>query len=139
MEAEELKIIDVLNEPAFKTNIDKVLGEIDAARSKRDPFQQYKRNVVDRLKERGAWDSETLAYLYTEVLEKRLEGYSSIECAAIEGIGDEAFKRTFEWMKKNVRIMKQSRNYMLGCICGFVLILILMSFICTILFTLIFW
>lgn len=39
MEAEELKIIDVLNEPAFKTNIDKVLGEIDAARSKRDPFQ----------------------------------------------------------------------------------------------------
>lgn len=101
MEAEELKIIDVLNEPAFKTNIDKVLGEINAARSKRDPFQQYKRNVVDRLKERGAWNAETLAYLYTEVLEKRLEGYSSVERAAIEGIGDEAFKRTFEWMKKH--------------------------------------
>ena len=100
MEAEELKIIDVLNEPGFKTNIGKVLGEIDAARIKRDLFQQYKRNVVDRLKERGAWDAETLAYLYTEVLEKRLEGYSSIERAAIEEIGDEAFKRTFEWMKK---------------------------------------
>lgn len=110
MEAEELKIIDVLNEPAFKTNIDKVIGEIDAARSKRDPFQQYKRNVVDRLKERGAWDSETLAYLYTEVLEKRLEGYSSMERAAIEGIGDEAFKRTFEWMKKRQGKQQEDGN-----------------------------
>lgn len=110
MEAEELKIIDALNEPRFKTNIDKVLGEIDAARNKRDPFQQYKRNVVGMLKERGAWDSETLAYLYTEVLEKRLEGYSPMECAAIEGIGDEAFKRTFEWMKKQQKKQQEDGN-----------------------------
>ena len=34
------------------------------------------------------------------ILEKRLEGYSSIERAAIEQLGDEAFSRTMKYLKE---------------------------------------
>lgn len=100
MKVDEMKIIDVIEHKRFIYYVGVVLSEIDRARNDRDMFKQYKRNVVDRLKERGIWNKDSIKLLYIEVLEKRLEGYSSIERAAIEQLGDEAFSRTMKYLKE---------------------------------------
>lgn len=100
MKVDEMKIIDVIEHKRFMYYVGVVLSEIDRARNDRDMFKQYKRNVVDRLKERGIWNKDSIKLLYIEVLEKRLEGYSSIERAAIEQLGDEAFSRTMKYLKE---------------------------------------
>ena len=104
MKIEEMKVIDVIKMDLFGKYVKKVLAEVEKTRigtiNSAPIDAMFKRNVVDRLKERGVWNPEDLTLLYIEVLEKRLKGFSATERSAILVVCDDAFHRTCMELKK---------------------------------------
>ena len=55
-----------------------------------------KRHPIDRLQERGVFEPGQMTVLYTNAMDKKLQGYSSSERKFILEVGGEAFNITMK-------------------------------------------
>lgn len=90
----DLTISDVIETLKFYVNLDKAM--IDAKVYFSTLPDGYKRNVIDRLTEKGGYQTRKIKQLYTAVMNKELKGYSAAERKFILKVGNAAFMKTMK-------------------------------------------
>lgn len=98
MEVKEMTIADVLKTPAFYNNLKVVISYLENARRKGEMMADapLKQHPIDRLQERGVFEPGQMTVLYANAMDKKLQGYSSIERKFILKVGGEAFNITMK-------------------------------------------
>lgn len=98
MEVKEMTIADVLKTPAFYNNLKVVISDFrkHLQKSRNDGGAPLKRHPIDRLQERGVFEPGQMTELYANVMDKKLQGYSSSERTFILKVGGEAFYKTMK-------------------------------------------
>ena len=103
MKLKDAKIADILATKEFYKNIKNVINNERIARKKANNI--LLRHVMDRLEGRGVFEPEQMTQLYAEVMDRKLQGYSSEERRYIRQVGGEAFNKTMKGLldeeKKN--------------------------------------
>lgn len=90
----DLTISDVIETLKYYVNLDKAM--IDAKVYFSTLPDGYKRNVIDRLTEKGVYQTRKMKQLYTAAMNKELKGYSASERKFILRVGNAAFMRTMK-------------------------------------------
>lgn len=93
-----MTISDVLKTPEFYNNLKVVISDLENIRrnagiSANEPL---KRHPMYRLQERGVFEPGQMTVLYANAMDKKLQGYSSIERKFILEVGGEAFNITMK-------------------------------------------
>ena len=98
MEVKEMTIADVLKTPAFYNNLKVVISDLENTRRKAGMMADapLKLHPIDRLQERGVFELGQMTVLYANAMDKKLQGYSSIERKFILEVGGEAFNITMK-------------------------------------------
>lgn len=94
MKLKDAKIADILATEEFYKNIKNVIKNERIAREKANNI--LLRHVMDRLEEKGVFEPEQMTQLYAEVMDRKLQGYSSEERRYIRQVGGAAFNLTME-------------------------------------------
>ena len=105
MDLKEMKVRDVLQLEEFKRQLEDVMsGEVEnqnkAAYDASKAGARLSRTPLDRLREKGAWDVESMTDYFANVLNKSLIGFGAGERQYIYLVGMEAFKRTMKKLKE---------------------------------------
>ena len=105
MDLKEMKVRDVLQLEEFKRQLEDVMsGEVEnqnkAAYDASKAGARLSRTPLDRLREKGAWDVESMTDYFANVLNKSLIGFGAGERQYIYLVGMEAFKRTITKLKE---------------------------------------
>ena len=100
-----MKVRDVLQLEEFKRQLEDVMsGEVEnqnkAAYDASKAGARLSRTPLDRLREKGAWDVESMTDYFANVLNKSLIGFGAGERQYIYLVGMEAFKRTMKKLKE---------------------------------------
>lgn len=90
----DLTISDVIEMLKYYVNLDKAM--IDAKVYFNTLPDGYKRNVIDRLTEKGVYQTRKIKQLYTAAMNKELKGYSAAERKFILKLGNVAFMKTMK-------------------------------------------
>lgn len=106
MKLAEMKVADILQNEVFIDNIDAMRKELqeeyETAKRKADARgEKLKKNVVVKLIERGQWETPTIIYLYSQILNRQLQGFSASERRMINGLCNEAYNKTIERMMED--------------------------------------
>ena len=100
----DLTISDVTETWKYYVNLGKAMTDAKVYFSKLP--DGYKRNVIDRLTEKGVYQTRTIKQLYTAAMNKDLKGYSAAERKFILKLGNAAFMRTMKELIKD----EEARN-----------------------------
>lgn len=100
----DLTISDVIEMLKFYVNLDKAM--IDAKVYFSTLPDGYKRNVIDRLTEKGVYKTREMKRLYNAAMNKELKGYSATERKFILKLGNAAFMKTMKELIKD----EEARN-----------------------------
>lgn len=100
----DLTISDVIETLKFYVNLDKAM--IDAKVYFSTLPDGYKRNVIDRLTEKGVFQTRKMKRLYTAAMNKELKGCSATERKFILKLGNAAFMKTMKELIKD----EEARN-----------------------------
>ena len=100
----DLTISDVTEMLKYYVNLDKVMTDAKVYFSTLP--DGYKRNVIDRLTEKGVYQPRKIKQLYTAAMNKELKGYSAAERKFILKLGNAAFMRTMKELIKD----EEARN-----------------------------
>ena len=100
----DLTISDVTETLKYYFNLDKAM--IDAKVYFSTLPDGYKRNVIDRLTEKGVYKTREIKQLYTAAMNKELKGYSANERKFILKLGNAAFMETMKELIKD----EEARN-----------------------------
>lgn len=90
----DLTISDVTEMLKYYVNLEKAM--IDAKVYFSTLPDGYKRNVIDRLTEKGVYQTRKMKRLYTAAMNKELKGYSAAERKFILKVGNAAFMKTMK-------------------------------------------
>lgn len=90
----DLTISDVTETLKYYVNLDKAM--IDAKVYFSTLPDGYKRNVIDRLTEKGVYQTRMIKRLYVAAMNKDLKGYSAAERKFILKVGNVAFMKTMK-------------------------------------------
>ena len=98
MKVNEMKIADVLVTNEYYKNIKNIIANLRHIRedARKESNNILLRHVMDRLEERGVFEPEQMTQLYAEVMDRKLQGYSSEERRYIRQVGGAAFNLTME-------------------------------------------
>lgn len=98
MEVKDMTILDVLKTPEFYNNLKMVISYLENTRRNAEISANapLKRHTIDRLQERGVFEPGQMTVLYANVIDKKLQGYSSSERKFILEVGGEAFNITMK-------------------------------------------
>ena len=94
MKLKDAKIADILATEEYYKNIKNVIKNKRVSRKKANNI--LFRHVLDRLEERGVFEPGQMTQLYAEVMDRKLQGYSSNERRFIRQVGGEAFLLTMK-------------------------------------------
>lgn len=105
MKLEDLKVIDIIQMPQFEKHIKALIKDLYLTRTKImdvSPHGQFKRGLIERLQEKNVFGPKDFAALYAKIVGKTINTseYPSTLRTFIEGIGDEAFHRTYVELKQ---------------------------------------
>ena len=100
----DLTISDVIETLKYDVNLDKAM--IDAKVYLSTLPDGYKRNVIDRLTEKGVYQTRKIKQLYTAAINKELKVYSATERKFILKLGNAAFMETIKELIKD----EEARN-----------------------------
>lgn len=100
----DLTISDVTETLKYYVNLGKAMTDAKLYFSKLP--DGYKRNVIDRLTEKGVCQTRTIKRLYTAAMNKELKGYSATERKFILKLGNAAFMETMKELIKD----EEARN-----------------------------
>lgn len=100
----DLTISDVTETLKYYVNLDKAM--IDAKVYFSTLPDGYKRNVIDRLTEKGVYQTRKIKQLYIAAMNKELKGYSATERKFILKLGNAAFMETMKELIKD----EEARN-----------------------------
>ena len=100
----DLTISDVTGTLKYYVNLDKAM--IDAKVYFSTLPDGYKRNVIDRLTEKGVYQTRKIKPLYNAAMNKELKGYSAAERKFILKVGNTAFMKTMKELIKD----EEARN-----------------------------
>ena len=105
MDLKEMKVRDVLQLEEFKRQLEDVMsGEVanqnKAAYDASKAGARLSRTPLDRLREKGAWETDKMIDYFANVLNKSLIGFGAGERLYIHLVGMEAFKRTMAKLKE---------------------------------------
>lgn len=100
----DLTISDVTETLKYYVNLDKAM--IDAKVYFSTFPDGYKRNVIDRLTEKGVYQTRKIKRLYNAAMNKELKGYSATERTFILKVGNAAFMKTMKELIKD----EEARN-----------------------------
>ena len=100
----DLTISDVIETLKYYVNLNKAM--IDAKVHFSTLPDGYKRNVIDRLTEKGVYQTRKIKQLYTAAMNKELKGYSATERKFILRLGNAAFMKTMKEIIKD----EEARN-----------------------------
>lgn len=100
----DLTISDVTEMLKYYVNLEKAM--IDAKVYFSTLPDGYKRNVIDRLTEKGVYQTRKMKRLYTAAMNKELKGYSAAERKFILKVGNAAFMKTMKELIKD----EEARN-----------------------------
>lgn len=100
----DLTISDVIETWKYYVNLGKAMTDAKVYFSKLP--DGYKRNVIDRLTEKGVYQTRKIKQLYTAAMNKELKGYSAAERKFILKLGNAAFMRTMKEIIKD----EEARN-----------------------------
>lgn len=100
----DLTISEVTETLKYYVNLDKAM--IDAKVYFSTLPDGYKRNVVDRLTEKGVYQTRKIKRLYNAAMNKQLKGYSAAERKFILKVGNAAFMKTMKELIKD----EETRN-----------------------------
>lgn len=105
MELKEMKVKDVLQLDEFRHEMQQVMdaevcGQEKAAYQASRQGARLSRTPLDRLRDRKAWDVDSMIDYFANVLNKTLIGFSSSERNYIYLVGMAAFKRTMTKLKE---------------------------------------
>ena len=104
-ELKDMTISDVLKTPEFYNNLKVVISDLENIRrnARISANAPLKRHPIDRLQEKGVFESGQMTVLYASAMDKKLYGYSSSERTFILKVGGEAFNKTMKHLlnKKN--------------------------------------
>lgn len=99
----DLKVIDIIQMPAFEGHVKFLMKDLHRTRTKlyMEKGVEFKRGPIERLQEKGVYNPKALADLYAKVLGKYIDTseYPSVLRTFIKGLCDEAFHRTVEQIK----------------------------------------
>ena len=97
-ELKDMTISDVLKTPEFYNNLKVVISDLENTRRKAGMMADapLKLHPIDRLQERGVFELGQMTVLYANAMDKKLQGYSSIERKFILEVGGEAFNITMK-------------------------------------------
>lgn len=98
MKVKEMKIADVLVTEKYYKNIKNVIANLRKIRedARKKSKNNLRRHAIDRLEEKGVFEPGQLTQLYAEVMDRKLQGYSSEERRYIRQVGGAAFNLTME-------------------------------------------
>jgi hypothetical protein len=102
MKVADLKVIDVVQMPAFEGHVKFLMEDLRKTRKDLElKGAQFKRGPIERLQEKRVYNPKALAALYAKVLDKDIDTteYPSTLRTFIKGICDEAFHRTVQQIK----------------------------------------
>lgn len=107
-ELNALKVIDIIRMPEFKNEMDRQIGIEDDTydkfcRQAAVEHKRVKRTVVDTLRERDVFHTDSMMELFEAVLNKSLIGFSSREREYIYGLGMLCFGKVLGELKKQVK------------------------------------
>ena len=94
MKLKDAKIADILATEEYYKNIKNVIKNKRVSRKKANNI--LFRHVLDRLEEKGVFEPGQMTQLYAEVMDRKLQGYSSNERRFIRQVGGEAFLLTMK-------------------------------------------
>ena len=103
MKVADLKVIDVVQMPAFEGHVKFLMEDLRKTRKDLElKGAQFKRGPIERLQEKRVYNPKALAALYAKVLDKDINTseYPSMLRTFIKRIGDEAFHRTYVELKQ---------------------------------------
>ena len=105
MDLKEMKVRDVLQLEEFRRQLEDVMsGEVanqnKAAYDASKAGARLSRTPLDRLREKGAWETDKMIDYFANVLNKSLIGFGAGERLYIHLVGMEAFKRTMAKLKE---------------------------------------
>lgn len=100
----DLRVIDIIQMPLFEKHIKTLIKDLYSIRKETingSPYIQFKRGPIERLQEKGVYNSKALAALYAKVLDKdiNISEYPSTLRTFIKRLCDEALHRTVEQIK----------------------------------------
>lgn len=103
MKVANLKVIDIIQMPAFEGYVKFLMEDLHKTRAMlcMEKGIELKRGPIDRLQEKGVYNPKALAALYAKILDKDIDTseYPSVLRIFIKGLCDEAFHRTVEQIK----------------------------------------
>lgn len=103
MKVADLKVIDVVQMPAFEGHVKFLMEDLRKTRKDLElKGAQFKRGPIERLQEKRVYNPKALAALYAKVVDKTINAseYPSTLRTFIKGIGNEAFHRTYLELKQ---------------------------------------
>lgn len=100
----DLTISDVTETLKYYVNLNKVMIDEKVCFSTLPDC--YKRNVIDRLTEKGVYQTRKIKRLYNAAMNKELKGYSATERKFILRLGNAAFMKTMKELIKD----EEARN-----------------------------
>lgn len=119
MRVEDMTIADVLKHPLYFKKLKMVIAELEATRRRAmiSANAPLKRHAMDRLQEKGVFNSANMAVLYAGAMDKKLQGYSSDERKFILQVGGEAFNYTMKQLvdKENKENEKNTKKIKENC------------------------
>ena len=99
----DLKVIDIIQMPAFEGHVKFLMKDLHKTRAKlcMEKGVELKIVPIERLQEKGVYNPKALAALYAKVLDKDIDTseYPSVLRTFIKGLCNEAFHRTVEQIK----------------------------------------
>lgn len=98
----DLKVIDVIQMPAFEDHIKRLMGDLRTERIALTIHgTEFKRDPIKRLTEKGVYNPKAFATLYVKILDKELDTseYPSTLRIFIKRLCDEALYRTAKQIK----------------------------------------
>ena len=109
MELKDMKVRDVLELDEFKSQLRQVMdgeefNQERAASEARHNGARLARTPLDRLKDRGAWDVDSMIDYFANVLNKSLIGFSAGEREYIYLVGMAAFNRTMKKLQDKEKV-----------------------------------
>ena len=96
MEIKDLTIADVLKSAEFDKQLRRQMEIEEDTQTRVIKAGITRRTVLDRLRQRGVFNADTLPVLYAQILDKRLQGYSAAERDYIRKVCELAFRRTLK-------------------------------------------
>lgn len=99
-EINKLTVSDVLDMAVFHEEMQRQVEIEQDTHTRELQFGRLKRTPLDSIRERGAFDGDTMVQLFAAVIDKSLVGFSSAERQYIYGVGMLCFGRVLNRLRE---------------------------------------